>query len=128
MAFHLCCNDEKGCNNFCYNNQQQQKAQTLSGWSNFVGKQTLFDQLNKLKKNMYSNNGRQHQSNKFNTYNKNSNNNHTEYQDSEMGRYTIKSGEPKPDKIGDGYSNVSDSENKTSVEVNSLPHMGKFKI
>ena len=112
---------------FRYNNKQQQKAQTLSGWSNFVGKQTLFDQLNKLKKNMYANNGRQHQSNKLNTYNKNSNNTHTEYQDSEMGRYTIGSGDPKSDKSSDGYLDVPDFVNKTSVEVSSLPHMGKLK-
>ena len=71
-----------------YNCQQQQKAQTLSGWSNFVGKQTLFDQLNKLKKNMYANNGRQHQSNKFHTFNKNWDD---DYKDNQMDGFAIRS-------------------------------------
>ena len=41
--------DGKGYENLLSDNQEQ-KAQTLSGWSNFVGKQALFDQINKLKK------------------------------------------------------------------------------
>ena len=112
------------------NNQQQQKAQTLSGWSNFVGKQTLFDQLNKLKKNMYSaNNGRQHQSNKFHTYNKNSSNdNYQEYQDNQVSGYIIRSKDLKSEKDSANCAESNDLENRTRVEINSLPHMGTSKV
>ena len=112
------------------NNQQQQKAQTLSGWSNFVGKQTLFDQLNKLKKNMYSaNNGRQHQSNKFHTYNKNSSNdNYQEYQDNQVSGYITRSKDLKCEKDNANCAESNDLENRARVEINSLPHMGTSKV
>ena len=119
---------EKGCNNFTFydDNQQQQKAQTLSGWSNFVGKQTLFDQLNKLKKNMYSaNNGRQHQSNKFHTYNKNSSNdNYQEYQDNQVSGYISRAKDLKSEKESAKCVESNDLENRTRSEITSLPHMG----
>ena len=128
IAFTCGINDEKGCNNFTFynDNQQQQKAQTLSGWSNFVGRQTLFDQLNKLKKNMYSaNNGRQHQSNKFHTYNKNSSNdNYQVYQDNQVSGYISRSKDLKSEKESANCVESNDLENRTRSEINSLPHIG----
>ena len=125
IAFTCGINDEKGCNNFTFynDNQQQQKAQTLSGWSNFVGRQTLFDQLNKLKKNMYSaNNGRQHQSNKFHTFNKNWDD---DYKDNQMDGFAIRSKNIKSEKHIEEYVDSQDRENRVGQQMNSLPHIGR---
>ena len=105
-----------------YYYQQQQKAQTLSGWSNFVGKQTLFDQLNKLKKNMYTNNGRQHQSNKFHTFNKNWDD---DYKDNQMDGFAIRSKDVKSEKHIEEYVDSQDRENRVGQQMNSLPHIGR---
>ena len=73
-------------------NNQQKKAQTLSGWNSFVGKQTLFDQLSKLKKNMYVSNGRQDQGDHIYT---DYNHNLKDYQNQQIGDNAIYIGESK---------------------------------
>ena len=104
-------------------NNQQQKAQTLSGWSNFVGKQALFDQLNKLKRNMYANNGRQqHQSNGI--YNASNSNNRIESEDDQMGVFTSDLGESKPIIHDNEDTDPHQWDNMMSGNYSTLPHSG----
>jgi len=107
-------------------NHQQQKAQTLSGWSNFVGKQVLFDQLNKLKRNMYANNGRQqHQSNGI--YNASNSNNRFESEDEQMGVITSDLGESKSIiHTDDEDINTHHWNNMSSGNYNTLTNPGKL--
>ena len=104
-------------------NNQQQKAQTLSGWSNFVGKQVLFDQLNKLKRNMYANNGRQqHQSNGI--YNASTSNNRIESQDDQMAVIITDLGESKSIIRDNDGADPHEWDNMISRNYNTLPNSG----
>ena len=106
---------------FCPN-KQQQKAHTLSGWSNFVGKQTLFDQLNKLKKNMSTNNGRQHQRSHVPN---DQNNNFTEPQDSQMRNNKMNHGEINHTNDNE-YLNRHRWDNGNDIDYNRLQGAGKL--
>ena len=76
---------------------------------------------------MYANNGRQHQSNKFHTFNKNSSEDYKEHKDSQLDRYAISSKDLKSDQHNEEYVDTHDSQYRNGLEMNSLPPIGKFR-
>ena len=106
--------------------KQQQKAQTVSGWSNFVGKQTLFEQLNRLKKNMYGNNGtKQDQSNRSTN---DMNNNFTDIEDKEIEAIAISPSGGSISSNGKQYQNMGPWDNSANSQYNSLQRPGNHLI